>query len=214
MGSWRDSDEPLIERARRGDRAALQELWRAHRRWVAAIILAHRPRSVELEDLLQDVAMRLLAKMHTLRESRAFRPWLRQIAVNVCRGAGRSTRSGLQIASEERHDGSAHHPGQVSEPPAAGPESSRIVERGEAARRLLEQALTLPAAYREPLLLRCLRDMTYQQISETLDLPLTTIETRLARARRMLREELGEDAAAEVGVNRCNPCTPTDRTIR
>ncbi len=213
MGSWQESDEPLIERARRGDRAALQELWRAHRRWVAAIILAHRPRSVELDDLLQDVAVKLLAKIHTLREARAFRPWLRQIAVNVCRGVGRSARSGLRIASEERRDEEGHLAGQVGEPPDRGLGPAETVERDEAARRLLEQALTLPPAYREPLILRSLRAMSYQQISEILDLPLTTIETRLARARRMLREELGEEPA-ELGAQRCRKCTTTDPTTR
>ena len=43
-----------------GDIGAQQELWRAHRRWVAAIILAHRPRSVEVDDLMQEVALKLV----------------------------------------------------------------------------------------------------------------------------------------------------------
>ncbi len=86
-------DEQLVQSARRGDREAQQELWRAHRRWVAAIILEHRPRTVEVEDLLQDVAVRFVSKIHTIRDPRAFRPWLRQIGLNVCRGAARSTKS-------------------------------------------------------------------------------------------------------------------------
>jgi len=56
---------------------------------------------------------------------------------------------------------------------------------------------TLPPEYREPLVLRCVRSLTYQQISEILNLPVTTIETRLARARRMLREEVGDAIVAE-----------------
>ena len=63
----------------------------------------------------------------------------------------------------------------------------------DAAQRLLQQALSLPVTYREPLILRCIRSMTYQQISDVLGLPVTTVETRLARARRMLREEVGDD---------------------
>jgi RNA polymerase sigma-70 factor (ECF subfamily) len=61
----------------------------------------------------------------------------------------------------------------------------------------MEQVLSLPPEYREPLLLRCVRSMTYLQISEMLDLPVTTIETRLARARRMLRDEVGQEVYAE-----------------
>ena len=62
---------------------------------------------------------------------------------------------------------------------------------------MLDQALTLPPEYREPLLLRCVQALTYQQIGAILDMPVTTVETRLARARRMLRQEVGERIAAE-----------------
>lgn len=191
MGSRHSVDEQLIERARGGHRAAQQELWRAHRRWVAAIILAHRPRSVEVEDLLQDVAVKFIDKIHTLREPRAFRPWLRQIAVNVCRGAARSSRTTLRLGSQ-REDEDHRDTMTVPDQPADTPDVQQQAEQRDAAGRLLRQALGLPVAYREPLLLRCLQAMTYQQISDVLELPVTTVETRLARARRMLREELRE----------------------
>lgn len=191
MGSRHSVDEQLIERARGGHGVAQQELWRAHRRWVAAIILAHRPRSVEVEDLLQDVAVKFIDKLHTLREPRAFRPWLRQIALNVCRGAARSSRATLRLGNS-RDDDNGREPGMVAEPTADTVDVQEDAEQRDAAGRLLEQALGLPVAYREPLLLRCLHAMSYQQISDALELPVTTIETRLARARRMLRDELRE----------------------
>ena len=53
---------------------------------------------------------------------------------------------------------------------------------------MVEAAQRLQPDYREPLLLRCVRGMSYRQIADILDLPVTTIETRLARARRMIRE--------------------------
>ena len=186
-------DEQLVQSARRGDREAQQELWRAHRRWVAAIILAHRPRTVEVEDLLQDVAVKSVSKIHTLRDDRAFRPWLRQIALNVCRGAARSTKSLLRFAGPYRDDTDKVDPGSISEPVSPDHDAPHQLAQLDAAQRLLEQALSLPMTYREPLLLRCVRALSYQQISEVLDLPITTVETRLARARRMLREEVGEE---------------------
>lgn len=186
-------DEQLVQSARRGDREAQQELWRAHRRWVAAIILAHRPRTVEVEDLLQDVAVKFVSKIHTLRDDRAFRPWLRQIALNVCRGAARSTKSLLRFAGPYRDDTDKVDPGSISEPVSPDHDAPHQLAQLDAAQRLLEQALSLPMSYREPLLLRCVRALSYQQISEVLDLPITTVETRLARARRMLREEVGEE---------------------
>ena len=195
-------DEQLVQSARRGDREAQQELWRAHRRWVAAIILAHRPRTVEAEDLLQDVAVKFVSKIHTLRDDRAFRPWLRQIALNVCRGAARSTKSLLRFAGPYRDDTDKVDPGSISEPVSPDHDAPHQLAQLDAAQRLLEQALSLPMTYREPLLLRCVRALSYQQISEVLDLPITTVETRLARARRMLREEVGEEFPEDSKSNR------------
>jgi len=67
------------------------------------------------------------------------------------------------------------------------------------AQRALEAARRLPEIYREPLLLRAVREMSQKDIAHTLSLPETTVETRLARARRMVREQLEtEDPPARI----------------
>lgn len=188
----------LISKARAGDRFAQQELWRAHRRWVAAIILAHRPKSAEVDDLMQEVAVKLISRLTSLRENASFRPWLRQIAINVCRGAARSHRPMLHLTDSEPSRGQrSPHAQFFTHPATADNGVEAVAEQRDEAQRLMDQALSLPPEYREPLLLRCVRSLTYQQISELLDLPVTTIETRLARARKMLREELGENILTE-----------------
>jgi len=187
----------LIERARAGDRDAQQRVWQAHRRWVAAIVLAHRPRSVEVDDLMQDVALKIVSKFSTLRDAAAFKPWLRQIVINICRGSARGLKPTLRLATAEREEGERPDSTRVGQPEADQASGPSRVDDQEAAHRLLDQAMTLPSEYREPLLLRCVRAMSYQQISEILDLPVTTIETRLARARRMLRDEVGDEVLAE-----------------
>ena len=201
MTPRQNPDEQLIESARQGDRKAQQELWHAHRRWVAAIILAHRPRTVEVEDLLQDVAVRFISKVHTLRDHRAFRPWLRQIALNVCRGAARGAKHSLRFAGSVRSDPDHADTSAISEPVSPDADSTQHVAQRDAAQRLLAHVLSLPITYREPLILRCVRAMSYQQISDVLQLPVTTIETRLARARRMLREEIGDEFLEDSSSN-------------
>lgn len=184
----------LIERARQGDRTAQSALWRQHRRWVAAIVLAHRPRAVDVDDLMQDVAVKLFDRLDTLREPRAFRPWLRRITINVCRGAARSLKPTVSLAQGTANQ-AERRPGRPRADFLARtcPEHDGV-EASDEAHRVLDQVLTLPREYREPLLLRCVQSMSYQQISETLEIPVTTVETRLTRARRMLRDELGKEA--------------------
>ncbi len=180
------------ERAIAGDGEALRALWEANRRWVAAVALAHMPRdgTVDLEDVLQEVAMRLVRTVHRVRDPAVMRAWLRTVTVNVARTAGRRRGARLKLvrgAAEERR-------GQESERPVGADSEVGRLEEG---RRALAAAERLPADYREPLLLRCVRGMSYRQIADVMGVPVTTVETRLARARRMLREELGE--AARVG---------------
>lgn len=198
MADQQRTEERLIERARSGDRRAQQNLWRAHRRWVAAIILAHRPRSVEVEDLMQDTALKFITRIETLRDAAAFRPWLRRIAINICRGAARRDRPTLSLAEDDRDLDDRH--GRHRAPPAAapGPSPGGQVAQRDSSECLFQHALTLPPEYREPLLLRCVRGLSYLEISEILDMPVTTVETRLARARRMLRAEIGNEIASEL----------------
>lgn len=189
------------ERAIAGDAEAVRALWETHRRWLAAVTLAHMPRAhkqgdPELEDLLQEVAVRVVRTIHTLRDPATLRPWLRTIAVNVARTAGRRRVPRLRLIRPEESaptpmaEVAGRDPGETH--PGAG-----SLEEG---RRAMAAAQRLPAEYAEPLFLRCVRGMSYKQIADVLGVPVTTIETRLARARRMLREELTGAPRTEAAV--------------
>ncbi len=169
------------------DRANLSKLWEQHRRWVAAILLAYKPREIEVDDLLQDVAMSVVRHGHELRDGQAFKPWLRAIAINAARASARSQKLRRHARlTTTNTDGTE----TTIEPSDAshGADALQLKELDAEARRILNLALDLPDGYREPLLLKSLRDMSYRQIGETMGLPETTIETRIARARKMLRE--------------------------
>jgi RNA polymerase sigma-70 factor (ECF subfamily) len=179
------------DRAVAGDPEAVRALWESSRRWVAAVALAHMPRSArsgdpDLEDLLQEIALRMVRTIHTVRDPALVKPWLRTIAVNVARTAGRRRVPRVRLIREESPSAPMD---QIVEPTAP---ASGVLEEG---RRVMAAAQRLPAEYREPLFLRCVRGMSYRQIADAMGVPVTTVETRLARARRMVREELGEEEA-------------------
>lgn len=188
----------LIASAIGGDLESLRRLWTQHRRWVAAVLLAHMPRSgwgggsgPELDDLLQEVAATIVAKISSLRDEAAFKPWLRAVAMSIAKTSGRRTKVRKQgwlklvsFTGRSRDD---------DEGDAPGPSSARAQALMEG-RRLMDLAAELPDGYREPLLLKCVQGMSYKQIGEVMGLPDTTIETRIARARRMLRERAEKSA--------------------
>lgn len=173
-GSW------MVNAAIQGDADAIRALWQEHRRWVATILLAHKPRQEDLEDLLQEVAMAFVKKINQLRDEEAFKPWLRTVAINTARAAGRS------VTRRKHHDARLR---LHTDDRAERPDRERMnPDDREEARWLMNLAMQLPEGYREPLLLRCVQGMSYKRISELTELPETTIETRIARGRRMLRE--------------------------
>lgn len=174
--SW-DQQLP-IEQAIAGQGDALSQVWIGVRRWVAVILIAHKPREADLEDLLQMVAFQVCRKIHEVREPSLFKPWLRTVTINIAREQGRKAsrkRVGmLRLVGRTRNE----------------PDQIGSMQLSEEAKRVLDAALSLPEKYREPVLMRCQQSMSYRQIAEVLSLPETTIETRIARGRRMLRETL------------------------
>ena len=185
-------EAPLLELARSGDRAALERLWNRNRRWIAAVLLVHKPRAADLDDLLQDVAATLVARIGSVRDAEAFPGWLRSVAVNAARMSARS--GSRRKAAIERF--AAMLPGR-----------SRTGERPsdptEAASRLRDRLAELPEEYAEPLLLRLVHDLPYARIAAILDLPETTVENRIVRGRRLLRtlaSDLTEPPASPRGT--------------
>ena len=171
----------LAARAIAGDEAAVRQLWNEHRRWVAAVLMAHMPRNAELDDLLQEVAMAVVAKISGLRDAAAFKPWLRAVAISIAKTNAR--RGNVRKAGWMRVASFAGP--EEPEERLAGPGQRETLREG---RKLMEIATDLPDGYREPLLLKCVQGMSYRQIGQVMGVPETTVETRIARARRMLRE--------------------------
>lgn len=165
-----------------GDPEALRDIWRSHRRWVAAILLSHMPSDAELDDLLQDVAAIVVERVTEVRRPEKLKGWLRTVAVNTARTAGRKQnvrrRAMRELANAATDRDEKNEQDQARD------------HAREQARRVLELAMRLHPDYREPLLLRSVQGMSQRMIAQTLGVPETTVETRLARARKMLREEM------------------------
>lgn len=184
--------DAVVVDAVNGDHAAMDALWHEHRRWIAAVLLAHKSAEDPVEDLLQDVAMTIVSKINTLRETRHVRAWLRTVAINAARASARSRRSRPRLA-----------PLSV-DPPGPDRVGAGKVAVDDEARYLMTLANRMPNSYREPLMLRAVHGMRGRQIAEIMNLSEATIETRIARGRRMLRDlarnEEPDDDHAQIAV--------------
>ena len=174
----------LFEDAARGDPAALETLWRRERRRVAAVLIAHRPREEDLDDLLQEVGAIFVERLREVRDPERLGAWLRAVALNVAHGAGRKAKT-----TRARRRGLEAAAGALD---PSGERGSARSEARDELRQVLAWVRGLSPALAEPLLLRALWGHSQRDIAEWLGIPETAVESRLARARRELRERIEE----------------------
>jgi RNA polymerase sigma-70 factor, ECF subfamily len=157
--------------------------------------------SQEGEDVAQEAFLRAFKFFDSYRGGDA-RTWLLAIVRNVFYSEYRRTRSS---GASTEFDEEMHSLGDDDSPYGMGrsdlnPES--ILSRGDDI-RLLDRALqALPVEYREALVLREIEDLSYKEIANTLDVPIGTVMSRLARARERLRARLAAADPDQRGTSR------------
>ena len=175
-----------VQRAVAGDRDALEVVWRQHRKWLAAVVMAHMPAEAELEDILQEIAVAVVRTIGSLKNPQAIRPWLRSVAINTVRTAGRRAtterRNRPQSVGDDLLDQSTFMSSEMT---------NRDAERSkDQVREAIALTRGLPEHYREVILLRAVRGLSQGHIAEVLGISIKTVETRLRRARLMLTEQM------------------------
>lgn len=172
-----DGELGVMQAVQRGDRRAFEDFLRGQDRWVRGVILGVLGDPGKVDDVAQQVWLTVWQRAGELREVQRWRPWLYRLAYNAAIDAGREV-SRRKAHSLTVGDASLR---AVTNGPEADAEERRVV---------LDAVLSLPAIYREPFVLRHVNGWSYQQIAEVMDMPVVSVETRLVRARRMLRDVL------------------------
>ncbi|HET6385536.1 MAG TPA: RNA polymerase sigma factor [Armatimonadota bacterium] len=183
--TYSDVDEAeWVERARQGDREAFDRLVTCFRPVIQAVVFGRVGIRSEAEDLVQDVLAAAWAKLPALRETAAFGGWIRMIAVNACRGWRRRS-----VAWPESLDDIPDLMPIVD--PAAGPLEALLTrERERTWRRALD---IIPAGNRIALLLHVWGGYSYEEIAGLTNTTVTTVEGRIYRAKKQLRQIIARD---------------------
>lgn len=134
--------------------------------------------TADVDDLLQECLVRAFAALDRYDATRAMGPWLRRIAVNLALDELKRRTRREEIADPE----------PVLDAVADPVTSDRDVESRELEAALEEELDALPADWAAVFRLRALEEMTYAEIAETLDVPMGTVMSRLARARARLAQ--------------------------
>jgi len=162
----------LVRAVLDGERDRFARLYEMFAPMVHGVLSARVPRD-EVDDLVQDIFLHALKKLHTLRDAAAFGPWIAMIARNRAMDFYRNSRPTVEVTENDA----------VTKTP------------NRTAREILDLIRGLPEAYRETLVLRFVEGMTGPEIAARTGLTAASVRVNLHRGMKLLREKLGVNGA-------------------
>jgi len=179
------SDEDLVEKAVAGEHDAFAEIVRRWERKIFALCFGMLGREDEAKDAAQETFIAAYKNLSRFRGEAKVSSWLHRIAVNQCL----TTKRRSKTRAEEFFD---HEDGSDERAFVAAPQHSpgRKAEAQERTNVVRQAVRALPTELREVVVMKEFEEMTFQEISETLDVPLSTVKSRLYTALKQLRMRL------------------------
>jgi RNA polymerase sigma-70 factor (ECF subfamily) len=175
-------DSTLIRMVLAGRTECFTVLANRHLRVLKRRIRSIVPNAADVEDLLQDVLIKVWLRLSTLQSESAFRAWITRVAINEALQSWRRERSRPICQAFGDSDTFA----STNESPL------QALTRAETTQIVRNAVHELPEKYQQVLNLREFEELSLQEIAESLHSSIPAVKTRLFRARRMLQTALQE----------------------
>jgi len=186
------TDEELVDRSKTGDTESFNQLVRRWERPIFALAYRTLGREEDARDVTQETFLRAFRALPGFKGDAKFSSWLYRIALNLCRDWMRKERRTPVVAVPEGVDVeqlvSEHHQTASVEDLAARAELSRGVAKA------MEH---LPEEQRTAILLKEYHGLTFQEIADMTNCPLSTAKTRVYQGLTLLRKHLAEQGQFE-----------------
>ncbi len=172
--------------AKSGDRQAFGRVVNVYAKLVFNLAYRMCGNAEEASDLSQEIFLRVYRNLDKHDATRPFGPWLYRVGHNLgINFVTRRPKRMLPIDSRTGNDRGALH-----EPAAGSPSAHDVVAGDERAEQVRGAVLELKPDHRAIVTLHYLQGLTYDELVETLEIPIGTVKNRLFRAREALREIL------------------------
>ena len=174
------SDEIIVERALTGDAEAFGELVRRWERRIFALTYGMLGREEDARDATQETFLAAFRNLRGFRGEAKVSSWLHRIAVNQCISRQRRSKVRGESALEEEQEFAT----PVSESP------SRVAEGRQATVAVRRAINSLPVELRQVVVMKEFEELTFREIADALDLPVSTVKSRLYTALKQLQMRL------------------------
>jgi RNA polymerase sigma-70 factor (ECF subfamily) len=187
------ADTALVARRQKGERAAFEELIQTYQGLVYGLACRLVRDREEARDLAQETFLKAYRHIGSFRGECGLKTWLYRLAVNQASNNRRWWRRRRRDETVSLDDSLGETTVTVGDRLECGDRSPEQVALHRERHRLLLDALdTLKSDYRIAVVLRDIEELSYEEIAQTLDLPLGTVKSRIARGRDDLRKRLQE----------------------
>ena len=189
-------EDILIEKCKQGDIEAFEQLIASYQKKVYNIAYRYMGNREEAEDLAQEAFIKVFRSIGSFRGDATFSTWLYHVVSNVCRDA---LRKNSRRYEESLDCGVTTEKGELQREIAdnsMAPEP--IYENNELGQFIQAMIDQLTPEYKTVIIMREFQEMSYEEIARELDCSLGTVESRLSRARKMLREKI--DGSGELSL--------------
>jgi RNA polymerase sigma-70 factor (ECF subfamily) len=185
--------DTLIASCLGGDQAAWEEIVRQHRRKVFNIAYKFTGRHDEAEDLTQDIFLKIFKSLHTFDRRANFQTWLVSVSRNLCIDHYRSVRKERETIDRDVDAGELT-------PAAPGQNAFQALEQADRVELLRKAMAELPDSLRRAVVMRDLKELSYQEIADQLNLPEGTVKSRINRGRTELARQVQRIREEDEGV--------------
>lgn len=141
----------------------------------------------EAEDMAQETFIRAYVNIKSFNQDRKFSTWLFRIATNLCIDRIRKKKPDYYLDAEVAGTEGLTMYSQLSSETQLPEKELESLELQETVQK---EILKLPEKYRSAIILKYIEDLSLNEISEILDLPIGTVKTRIHRGREALRQQL------------------------
>lgn len=174
----------LIKLSRTGDRSAFNKLVELYQNKIQRLgyrMLLNKP---DTDDIVQETFIRVYLNLNSYDENQKFSTWIYKICKNACIDFLRKRKPLLSLDSP-LEDGSTYY----QKLPVVDESPEFIALRSEIKDEIHHALTRLPEKYRVCIQLYYLEELSLQEISTTLDIPVTTVKTRIHRGRELLKSK-------------------------